>query len=193
METKNLLGQQGFVQAEQTADLTQNVQQNKQAGLQHDKQNIYDCNAMTITVSMRLMHYLFKEEKEQKNSKKMTKAQAFYDLLAKQQLAELTEDLDWVNRGIMQLAKSWGWNRPTVNAFIDRLIEEKAALSFPYQGKNIILLSSVNGLPDNISRKLMIQSNTRRSDQSRPDAQEHRDKPHLPSSPDVDIQGHSEV
>lgn len=148
---------------------------------------------MTITVSMRLMHFLFKEEKAQKKGNKMTKAEAFYDLLYKQQIAELTENIDLIDRGVVQLSKDWGWNRPTVNAFIDRLIEEKAACTFPYFGKSIVLLCGINGLPDNISQRLMNSETSRRSNQSRQDARDIPDKATPPSSPGVAIPGLSKV
>ncbi len=173
METNESLDQREKIHADNTAEDPQFVHTNVQDISQPGKQNPTDGNTMTVTISMRLMHYLFKEEKEQKNSKKLTKAQAFYDLLSKQQLAELTEDPDWINRGVMQLAKAWGWVRPSVNAFIDRLIEEKAARSFSYSGKNVVMLCGIKGLPENIRKLLKSENGSRQYDSSRQDARNH--------------------
>lgn len=138
-------------------------QQNTKAGQQHDRQGSsqenrrehYGNNAMSVTTSIRLWHYLFKDEKNGRQQDKMTKAQAFYDLLAKQQLAEVTEDPDWIDRGFVQLAQEWGWSRETVSKFINRLVAEKAARTFSYAGKTIVILTNITGLKTGTIKKVI--------------------------------------
>lgn len=142
-----------------------NVRQTDQQGnIQEQTGN----NVVQITTNIRLWHYLFKEEKAGKQQGKLTKAQAFYDLLAKQQLAEVTEDPDWINRGFLQLANAWKWNREAVTNFISKLVAEKAAQTFSYTGKTIVILTNIKGLNGNTIQRMTqnAKCRTRSSDQN---------------------------
>ena len=82
-------------------------------------------------------------EKNGRQQEKQTKAQAFYDPLAKQQLAEVMEDSYRIDHGYLQSAKNWGQNRETVAKFINRLVAEKAARTFSYTGKTIVIQTNI--------------------------------------------------
>lgn len=85
------------------------------------------------------------DEKNGRQQEKQTKAQAFYDPLAKQQLAEVMEDSCRIDHGYLQSAKNWGRNRETVSKFINRLVAEKAARTFSHARKVIVNLTNVAG------------------------------------------------
>lgn len=111
----------------------------------------------------------------------MTKAQALYDLISKQQIAELTLDTSPVERSVKQLAHDWNWNRKAVENFIDTLIEQKVARSFSISGKTYVLLNNITGLPENIREILKLDKTDTLPVSSRPDASKRSPSASIPS------------
>ena len=66
-------------------------------------------------------------------------------------------------------------NRHVDRVLIDWLIEEKAARSFSYSGKNVVMLCGIKGLPENIFKLLKSENEDRQPDLSRQDARNHPD------------------
>ena len=72
-------------------------------------------------------------------------------------------------------------NRHVDRVLIDWLIEEKAARSFSYSGKNVVMLCGIKDLAENISKLLKSENGSRHPDSSRQDARNHPDyTTHLP-------------
>lgn len=95
------------------------------------------------------MNYLFKDEKATVGEHvRLTKAQAFHDLLTRQNIAAMTNDASWLIIGYKSLAADWRWNRDTVSRFIDRLVEENAAVTCTFWRKTAVILLNVSGLPE---------------------------------------------
>ena len=136
---------------------------------------------VAVTIPIILLHYLFKNEKGNDKGTKMTKAQALYDLISKQQIAELTLDTSPVERSVKQLARDWNWNRKAVENFIDTLIEQKVARSFSISGKTHVLLNNITGLPENIREILKLNKTDTLPVPSRPDASKRPPSASIPS------------
>ena len=151
------------------------MQEHRQADRPADSNSHNTQTSKSVTLNMRLLDYLCQEDKDRKPDTKLTRLQAYYDLLIKQQMAEVMENPNWIDRGFKQLAKDWNWNRMTVSSFIDKLITEKAAHTISYGGKTIVVLNNISGLPDNICRILQSSDTRRRPDSSRPNAQNSPD------------------
>lgn len=71
-----------------------------------------------IVLPIELLEYLCKDY-AYKNSKRLTKLQAFNDLVQRHCLAKNTGHEMYVN--IAHLSKAWSWSRVTVGAFISDL------------------------------------------------------------------------
>lgn len=163
-----------FPTQEHLADTKPAMQANKQEGIQqtaHQTETKTDTHQqMTVTLSMSFLHDIFKHEKDNGKDKKLTKAQALYDLLAKQQYAELMDDTSSIERNVKQLATEWHWSRQTVRQFINMLTEYNVARTYSVKGNTVILLNNINGLPDTISRRLKLDKASLLLDSSRQDA-----------------------
>lgn len=55
--------------------------------------------------------------------KKLSKAEAFFDLVNRQRLTRITTGDNVINISIMSLSDSWGWNRKTTRSFLDELVK----------------------------------------------------------------------
>ncbi len=58
-----------------------------------------------------------------KKSEKLTKLEAFYDLIERQRIALLTSDDEYMKGNVLEFSKAWRWDRETVNRFLERLQE----------------------------------------------------------------------
>ena len=58
-----------------------------------------------------------------KKSEKLTKVEAFNDLIERQRIALLTSDDEYMKGNVLEFSKAWGWDRETVNRFLERLQE----------------------------------------------------------------------
>lgn len=56
-----------------------------------------------------------------KKSHKLSRVEAFYDLIDRHCIAMLKGEDDHINGTIHNMAKSWGWDRETVAKFLDNL------------------------------------------------------------------------
>ena len=163
-------------QGHQAGD-TPATQTNKEPGVQHTehqtKTKTDTRQQVTVTLSMSFLHDIFKHEKDNGKDKKLTKSQALYDLLAKQQYAELMDDTSSIERNVKQLAAEWHWSRQAVRNFIDMLTEHNVARTYSVKGSTIVLLNNINGLPDNISHRLKLDKTPLLPDSSRQNASNH--------------------
>lgn len=82
-------------------------------------------------------------------SKKLSKAEAYFDLMKRQRLTMLTKDDSYLGGGILALAKDWRWDRTTVKKFIDALCSIEAATFEKVGNRAVIKLTNVTLLhPD---------------------------------------------
>lgn len=80
---------------------------------------------------------------------RMSKAEAYFDLMKRQRLTMLTKDESYLGGGILALAKAWRWDRTTVKKFIDALCCIEAATFEKAGNRAVIKLTNVNLLhPD---------------------------------------------
>ena len=102
---------------------------------QENRQNQYAEFSMTISTSRELWCYLFRGQKN--SSKKLTRIEAFHDLIERQ-YAALQEESEYIFGSISSLSRAWHWDRDTTSAFITDL-EEFGVVSRYDMGKRAVL------------------------------------------------------
>ena len=86
-----------------------------------NEQNTQQNNALaglTIQTDIALWRLLLQGMKK---SHKLSRVEAFYDLIDRHCIAMLKGEDDHINGTIHNMAKSWGWDRETVAKFLDNL------------------------------------------------------------------------
>ena len=101
---------------------------------------------MTIMTDYDLLNLLFKDSSPQ-GSHKLSKAEAYFDLVERHCLATLTKNNNYLDGGILALAKAWRWDRNTVKKFIDSLCSIGAATIKKVGNKIVISITNVTYLP----------------------------------------------
>ena len=101
---------------------------------------------MTVSTDYDLWSMLFKDSSSQ-GSHKLSKAEAYFDLVRRHRLATLTKNDSYLDGGILALAKAWLWDRNTVKKFIDSLCSIGAATIKKVGNKTAILITNVTYLP----------------------------------------------
>ena len=74
---------------------------------------------MAIPTSRSLWNYLLRGQRN--SSKKLSRIEAFRDIIERQYSALLSGRDDGIGASIIELTKAWRWNRDTTSAFIDTL------------------------------------------------------------------------
>ena len=97
---------------------------------------------MTVSTDYDLWSMLFKDSSSQ-GSHKLSKAEAYFDLIRRQRLVALTKDESYLGGGILALAKAWHWDRTTVKKFIDALCDIEAATFQKVGNRAVIKLTNV--------------------------------------------------
>lgn len=82
-----------------------------------------------------------------KRKHKLSKGEAFLNLINRQRLWMLTNDDSYIDDGIKALAKAWTWDRTTVKKFIDSLVNLGVAELKNSGNKIIVTLTNVTYLP----------------------------------------------
>lgn len=103
---------------------------------------------MTVSTDYDLWSMLFKDSSSQ-GSHKLSKAEAYFDLVRRHRLATLTKNDSYLDGGILALAKAWLWDRNTVKKFIDSLCSIGAATIKKVGNKTAIFITNVTYLPQN--------------------------------------------
>ena len=101
---------------------------------------------MTVSTDYDLWNMLFKDSSSQ-GSHKLSKAEAYFDLVRRHRLAMLTKNDCYLGGGILDLAKAWRWDRNTVKKFIDSLCAIGAATMEKVGNETVILITNVSYLP----------------------------------------------
>ena len=101
---------------------------------------------MTVSTDYDLWSMLFKDSSSQ-GSHKLSKAEAYFDLIRRHRLATLTKNDSYLDGGILALAKAWLWDRNTVKKFIDSLCSIGAATIKKVGNKTAIVITNVTYLP----------------------------------------------
>ena len=84
------------------------------------EQNNSDKTQLRIETDIRFWNLLLQGMKK---SEKLTKVEAFNDLIERQRIALLTSDDEYMKGNVLEFSKAWGWDRETVNRFLERLQE----------------------------------------------------------------------
>lgn len=80
------------------------------------------------------------------STKKLTRAEAFVDLINRQCLAIITNDDNFLQITAVALSKAWGWDRTTVKKFILALQKINAISCLPnVNGKTVIRINNILG------------------------------------------------
>lgn len=101
---------------------------------------------MTVTTDYELWSLLF-QNSNSRGSLKLSKAEAYFDLVKRHRLATLTKNDSYLDGGILALAKAWRWDRNTVKKFIDSLCAIGAATIKKVGNKIVISITNVTYLP----------------------------------------------
>ena len=101
---------------------------------------------MTVSTDYDLWSMLFKDSSSL-GSHKLSKAEAYFDLIRRHRLATLTKNDSYLDGGILALAKAWLWDRNTVKKFIDSLCSIGAATIKKVGNKTAIYITNVTYLP----------------------------------------------
>ena len=101
---------------------------------------------MTVSTDYDLWSMLFKDSSSQ-GSHKLSKAEAYFDLVRRHRLATLTKNDSYLDGGILALAKAWRWDRNTVKKFIDSLFSIGVATIKKVGNKTAIFITNVTYLP----------------------------------------------
>ena len=101
---------------------------------------------MTVSTDYDLWSMLFKDSSSM-GSHKLSKAEAYFDLVRRHRLATLTKTDSYLDGGILALAKAWLWDRNTVKKFIDSLCSIGAATIKKVGNKTAIFITNVTYLP----------------------------------------------
>ena len=101
---------------------------------------------MTVSTDYDLWSMLFKDSSSL-GSHKLSKAEAYFDLVRRHRLATLTKNNSYLDGGILALAKAWLWDRNTVKKFIDSLCAIGAATIKKVGNKTAIFITNVTYLP----------------------------------------------
>lgn len=101
---------------------------------------------MTVSTDYDLWSMLFKDSSSL-GSHKLSKAEAYFDLVRRHRLATLTKNYSYLDGGILALAKAWLWDRNTVKKFIDSLCSIGAATIKKVGNKTAIFITNVTYLP----------------------------------------------
>lgn len=101
---------------------------------------------MTVSTDYDLWSMLFKDSSSL-GPHKLSKAEAYFDLVRRHRLATLTKNDSYLDGGILALAKAWLWDRNTVKKFIDSLCTIGAATIKKVGNKTAIFITNVTYLP----------------------------------------------
>ena len=105
---------------------------------------------MTVSTDYDLWSMLFKDSSSQ-GPHKLSKAEAYFDLVRRHRLATLTKNDSYLDGGILALAKAWRWDRNTVKKFIDSLFSIGVATIKKVGNKTAIFITNVTYLPQDDS------------------------------------------
>ena len=120
--------------------------QNKNHAEDSFSQSSQQLPKMTVLTDYDLWSMLFKDSSSQ-GSHKLSKAEAYFDLVRRHRLATLTKNDSYLDGGILALAKAWLWDRNTVKKFIDSLCDIGAATIKKVGNKTAIFITNVTYLP----------------------------------------------
>lgn len=101
---------------------------------------------MTVKTDYDLWRLLFRDSIPQ-GSHKLSKAEAYFDLVRRHRLTTLTKNDSYLDGGILALAKAWRWDRNTVKKFIDSLFSIGVATIKKVGNKTAIFITNVTYLP----------------------------------------------
>lgn len=124
------------------------IQQNKTDTTGSKSQSAGPPMKMSITSDYDLWSLLFPNS-DSEGTRKLSKAEAYFDLIRRQRLAALTKDESYLGGGILALAKAWHWDRTTVKKFIDALCDIEAATFQKVGNRAVIKLTNVTYLQPN--------------------------------------------
>lgn len=102
-------------------------------------QSNYAEYSMIIPTSRPLWNYLLRGQRN--SSKKLSRVEAFRDLIERQHAALLSGKDDGIGASVIELTKAWRWNRDTTSTFIGTLTQLGAVTSEKEGNRTIIKLN----------------------------------------------------
>ncbi len=102
---------------------------------------------MTVLTDFALWNLLFQGHTKKKPHR-YSKAEAFFDLMKREQLMALTGGgTAYTSNNFQSLANAWSWNRMTVKKFVDALCSIGAASVTTDEYEYTVRLKNICGLP----------------------------------------------
>ena len=103
-------------------------------------------HTLSIITNERLWEFLFPKQTQivTVSTRKLTKAEAFVDLINRHRLASATHDNTFLQGTAVSLSKAWGWDRTTVKKYLS-VLEEIGAITMQSIGfhKTFIRLQQI--------------------------------------------------
>ena len=106
----------------------------------------FDSGSVEVLLNLELYHYLISSASTSKKHK-LTKAEAFFDLVSRQRMTAISGDIRFLTGGIQELSISWHWSRDTVSKFISTLINFNVAYTINFSTSVVVILTNLRGLP----------------------------------------------
>lgn len=104
-------------------------------------------HTVNIITNERLWEFLFPKQTQivTASTRKLTKAEAFVDLINRYRLASVTHDNTFLQGTAVSLSKAWGWDRTTVKKYL-AVLEEIGAITIQSIGfhKTVIRLQQIS-------------------------------------------------
>lgn len=101
------------------------------------------CNFKLLQALCPNYQHKITNRKSPSGANKLTKAEAFFDLVNRQRLALITTGDDVINISVISLSDSWGWNRKTTRNFLEELVEFGVLIFKPDANRTIIQLTNI--------------------------------------------------
>jgi len=89
--------------------------------MDNNKQKITDIKQLKIIVDFTLLNMLAKSTKKQR---RLSRIQALCDLIERQFITVLQQDGEYLKGSVLDFARTWGWDRDTVNRFLNELEQQ---------------------------------------------------------------------
>ena len=113
-----------------------------------NEESLENCRKFHFITEISLWNLLFPKQMQPltASARKLSKPEAFVDLINRQRLAMVTNDEKFCEITAVALAKAWGWDRITVKRFLAALEEiEAVTLTQATHGRTVIRLNNILG------------------------------------------------
>lgn len=113
-----------------------------------NKQELQNFSEPWVVLPIALIISASSSERGNKSSShRFSRIEAYLDLVRRQRLVVLTQDLSYLEGGMLELSRSWNWSRVDVKKFSNLLVSLGVAQLYRQGAKYLVTLTSLHGLP----------------------------------------------